>query len=102
MGKASDYVSVFLEKNIPAAALTEPQMSLRLSDDGHSLRVLPPADYVGTFRLEIENLLGQQVFTVSTQSASELIDASALASGVYFYRMEAGGEVASGKIVIAR
>lgn len=85
---------------VPAA--TEVQMSLRLSDDGHSIRVVLPTDYVGTFRFEIENVLGERVLSATALSTSDYIDANALTSGVYFYRMEAGGEVASGKIVIAR
>ncbi len=58
-------------------------------------------------RLDIFNILGERIATLvdETRQAgyhSEQFDATGLASGLYFYRLQAGGFVATKKLLLLR
>jgi serine protease AprX len=61
----------------------------------------------GAVRLEVFNLLGQRVKTLSSevQTAgvhSQVFDGSQLAAGTYIYKLTAGGKSNSGRMVLTR
>jgi hypothetical protein len=61
----------------------------------------------GIVKLEVMNLLGQTVATVANRTFSAgnhavNVDASKLASGVYLYRLNAGGAVITKKMMLVK
>jgi hypothetical protein len=71
------------------------QITIHLS--GNQLAVSIPDDWPSA-KFELQNVLGETML-LSTVSGSANIDTTSLASGVYFYRVTAGGRVMSGKVM---
>ena len=70
-----------------------------------TIRYVLPAN--GRVRLSVFNALGQQVTTLVNEDQSPgfhdfRFDASNLASGVYFYRLQAGGVVQTKRLLLLR
>ncbi len=76
-----------------------PTATLVQTDDG-LLRAVTPADWTVPIRVEIETVLGARVLDALLDGNT--LDASALATGVYFYRITSGNHEAAGKILITR
>jgi len=77
--------------------------SLVNADGGRSLRAVLPEGWSGIVHLDLENLLGERVFTRSFNAASDKsFEVNTLVPGVYFYRLSCGAESASGKILVQR
>jgi hypothetical protein len=58
-------------------------------------------------RLKVYNVLGQEVMSLVDETRSEgkhtvRVDASALSSGVYFYKLDAGGRRYTRKMVLIK
>ena len=75
---------------------------LRL-DDGRALEIILPADMPSPANFELVNVLGQSVLrAMFVAGSAPTVDASGLPRGVYFWRLSAGHESQSGKVIIGQ
>jgi hypothetical protein len=70
-------------------------------DDAKSIKVVIPSDWTQPARLDIFNILGETVYT-SSFGGTTILDLSALARGVYFYRLREGEISQTGKILLGQ
>ncbi len=79
-------------------SVLEPARLLEL-DGGRFLRASIPSSWSSPVHLEIEDILGHRVLSMTVDSMTK-IDASTLPRGVYFYRLSSNAAKSEGKVVI--
>jgi hypothetical protein len=72
-----------------------------LFSDGEMLRTKFSSDWPRTARLEIQNILGANIFSGTVENGT-IINPGVLAFGVYYYRLTANGKTAMGKILLGQ
>jgi len=79
-----------------AAVASTQKGSLRVAQIGETLRIVSTDETGATSHLELFNSLGEEVL----RSNAPVVDVHTLPHGVYFYRLSAGRESVTGKIVL--
>ncbi len=100
IGHVSATIIVKCDAGVEPSSAPPPEQAYLIQTDAHHLRATLPADWPGTVRLELDNVLGVKVLQTAVDQSA--IDVSALPTGVYFYRLTDGRKVLTGKIVIDR
>ncbi len=86
--------SVGVESNPSLSATIVPM------DDGRALEIILPAEMPTPANFELVNVLGQSVLRATFPAGTQNVDASGLPRGVYFWRLTAGHDSQSGKVLL--
>ncbi len=70
------------------------------TNDGRSLQVILPPSITAPVNFELVNVLGESVLHETFSAGTQIIDASSLPRGVYFYRLTSGAISQSGKVLL--
>ncbi len=79
-----------------------PQATILATNDGRSLEIVLPPNAESPITLELVNVLGESVLSTMLGSGTQPVDASALPRGVYLYRLTAGHQSQSGKVLLGQ
>ncbi len=90
--------------NEASPAMSPPPLGARVvpAEDGRSLEVILPASIQDPVHFALFNVLGESVSNATIGAGTQTVDASALPRGVYFYRLTAGHQSQSGKVLLGQ
>ncbi len=71
-------------------------------NDGRSLQIILPSSVAAPVNFQLVNVLGESVLRETFSAGTQMVDASALPRGVYFYRFTSGQISQSGKVILGQ